>query len=382
MISAESILDVRRPWPEAATLPPSCYHSPEFHALEVEHIFKKKWILVGRSDEWKEAGACRSFRLFGIPFLIVRDESGTLRAFANSCRHRGAELIARDCTLSRIVCPYHSWAYQLDGSLRAAPGMEHTAAFDRSDFGLLPLRLETWHTFVFVNFDPHCAPLAAQLGNLDEHLAPYDFENVVTVGGDEYVVKTNWKAFVENSMEWLHHMTVHKQSIARKVATIERQVVIGAPADYLLVRSQARGESRAMLESGGGFPVVSVLTGAAREGSQYVLLYPYAMLGCDVDSIWFKQMIPEGPDTVRLKATYCFHKETVARADFAEKAPMYYRRFRKVVQEDNAAMELQFAGLNSPLARPGRYAEREILVHAIDNWVVDHVYPDLARSPA
>jgi hypothetical protein len=86
-----------------------------------------------------------------------------------------------------------------------------------------------------------------------------------------------------------------------------------------------------------------------------------------------KQFYERELDKVRNIATYCFHRELVERPDFAEIAPNYYKRFETVVEEDNRAMERQFAGLVSPLAVPGRFSDREILVHRIDNWVLDHV---------
>ena len=365
---------VRKPLAEAETLPPACYHSAEFYALELERIFRKKWILMGRQDEWQEPGCYTAYERFGIPFFIARDHDGRLRAFANSCRHRASQIVSGSGKANTFVCPYHSWVYGLDGSLRRAPGMENRC-FDNADYGLSEIRLETWQTFVFVNFSEHAAPLRDQLGDLDRHVESYDFENVVTVGRDEYVVNTNWKALVENSMEWLHHPTVHKQSIAGKVAAVQRNLIYGDPGEYLLTQSLAKGVSRATLDHEDGFPPVSTLRGAARDGSHYVLLYPFAMIGCDIDSIWYKQMIPEGPCRVRNIATYCFHKETIARPDYERIAPNYFRRFRRVVMEDNAAMERQLAGLVSPLARPGRYADPEILAHRIDNWVLDQIFP-------
>jgi choline monooxygenase len=85
-------------------------------------------------------------------------------------------------------------------------------------------------------------------------------------------------------------------------------------------------------------------------------------------------MIPEGPGRVRNIATYCFHKEMLARPDYEQVAPKYFRRYRKVVGEDNAAMELQYKGLASPYAQPGRFSDREVLVHRIDNWVLDQIF--------
>jgi len=374
MIAATQFDPVRTRLEEAETLPPLCYHSAEFYDLEVQNIFRKKWILMGRSDEWKDPGCYTAYERFGVPFFITRDQNGRLRAFSNSCRHRGSQIVSGSGKLTTFVCPYHSWVYGLDGSLRRAPGMENRC-FDNADYGLTEIRLETWQSFVFVNFSAQGESLSDQLGDLDRHIDSYDFDNVMTVGRDEYVVNTNWKALVENSMEWLHHPTVHKQSIAGKVATIQRNLIYGDPGEYLLTQSLAKGVSRATLEHEDGFPPVSTLKGATREGSHYVLVYPFAMIGCDIDSIWYKQMIPEGPCQVRNIATYCFHKEIIDRSDYERISLNYFRRFRKVVMEDNAAMERQLAGLVSPFAKPGRYSDPEILAHRIDNWVLDQIFP-------
>lgn len=355
-------------------MPPFAYHSAEFYDLEVENIFRRKWILMGRADEWKEPGAFTAFERFGVPFFITRDQEGRLRAFSNTCRHRGSLILSGSGTRPTFVCPYHSWVYGLDGKLRRAPGMENRC-FDNADYSLPELRLETWASFVFVNLSADSGSLADQLGDLGERLHSYDFDNVVTVGRDEYEVNTNWKALVENSMEWLHHPTVHKQSIAGKVAAVERKVVFGDPGDYVLIQSLANGVSKATLDNEEGFPPVSTLQGATREGSHYVLIYPFAMIGCDVDSIWYKQMIPVGPCKVHNIATYCFHKEIVERPDYEQISPRYFRRFQKVVTEDNAAMERQLTGLMSPFAKPGRYSDPEVLVHRIDNWILDQVLP-------
>lgn len=364
---------VRKPLNEAETLPPICYHDREFYELECRNIFLRMWTPVGRIEEWPNAGDFKAFDRFGVPFIVVRDRNGGLRAFANSCRHRGARITTGEGNCNRFVCPYHSWVYDLDGSLRTSPGMEDAVGFDRERYGLRDVRLELWHGFVFVNFSAEAPSLSDQLGDVEHYMSSYDLDNFVTTGRREYVVEANWKTYIENSMEWLHHPTVHRDSIAGKVATIEREVIYGNPGDYVIIHSLAKGTSRAVMGSDQGFPPVSTLSPKAREGSNYVLLYPFTMIGCDVDSVWYKSMIPEGPDRVRNIATFCFHRETVARPDFERVAPNYYRRFQKVVEEDNVAMQKQFAGLLSPLAQPGRFSSKEVLVHAIDNWVLDRV---------
>ena len=362
---------VRRPLSEAETLPPSCYTSEDIYRREVARIFMRKWNLIGRADYWPKPGDYAAMSLAGAEYMVLRDGGGQLRAFANSCRHRGAKLLDGEGRRERIVCPYHGWTYGLDGALTFANGMEEAKAFDPAAYGLAELRLEIWAGFVFVNFDPGCRPLAEYLGDLGDHLASYGLEDMLTVKREAFVVRTNWKSYVENSMESFHHPTVHRDSV--NDPSIAKTVVLGAPGQYVLVQSDSGGRTRALLRGARGFPPIPTLTGAAARGSQYLLVYPATMIGCDVDSMWFKQMLPEGPDRVRNIVAICFPRQTVARSDFDAVVGHYYRRFQTAIAEDNEIAERQFAGLSSPLARPGRFSHREPLVHAIDNWVLDQV---------
>ncbi len=148
----------RRPLLEAETLPPWCYTSEEFYQREVERIFRKVWNFVGHVSQVALPGDYFALTFAGVPAIILRDLSGTLRAFANSCRHRGSALLEGSGNCRAIVCPYHSWTYSLDGILRAAPEMKETADFDLADAGLIPLRIDTWGGFLFLCFELTPAP--------------------------------------------------------------------------------------------------------------------------------------------------------------------------------------------------------------------------------
>ena len=362
---------VRRPLREAETLPPVCYTSPEFHAREVERIFMKKWNLIGRGDDVPNPGDYMVRALVGVSFVVMRGADGKIRGFVNVCRHRGARLMDGAGTCERIVCPYHGWTYDTDGSLAFANGMETALDFDPADYGLNEIRLAVWSGFIFVSFDADGPDIDTYLGDLGDHLASYRLGDMVTVKRAEFLVQTNWKSYVENSMESFHHATVHKNSVYNP--RIKKRNVIGDPGAYVLVQSDSGGETRALLPGDGGFPRISTLEGPAARGSQYLLIYPATMIGCDVDSMWFKQMVPEGHDKVRNIVAICFPRETVERDDFDRVAPSYFKRFDRAIAEDNVIAEQQYEGLTSPLAQPGRFSEREPMVHVIDNWVLDHV---------
>jgi choline monooxygenase len=122
---------VRLPVLQAETLPNWCYTSEAFYRREVERMFKRNWNFVGREDELPKPGDYVALDMFGEGVIILRDKSGRLRAFANTCRHRGTKLLQGRGQCPAIVCPYHSWTFALSGELVAAAGMERTEGFDK-----------------------------------------------------------------------------------------------------------------------------------------------------------------------------------------------------------------------------------------------------------
>ena len=107
-----------------------------------------------------------------LPILLARGRDGELRGFVNVCRHRGHVLCEGDARRETIQCPYHAWTYALDGSLRSAPRADREPGFDRESLGLVPVSVDTFGPFVFVNPDPEPEPLADALGELPDARSP------------------------------------------------------------------------------------------------------------------------------------------------------------------------------------------------------------------
>ena len=375
MASVRDIFDpahyenVRRPLLEAETLPPWCYTSQAFYEREVERMFKKTWNFIGRVDEVAEPGDYMTFELFGEPLIILRDKAGKVRAFANTCRHRGACLLEGRGNCRVISCPYHGWAYALSGELVATPGMERTLDFDSDRYGLLPVRLETWDGFIFVSFDADCTSLSEHLGELPERLRSYNFADMVCVRRKEYDLACNWKIYLENAMEDYHTPTVHKKSIGKQVTMPQE-----GPGEWDAIHMPAE-KSIALLPEDAAFalPEIAGLEGQAAAGTYFLAIYPATFFALTQDCMWWLQLFPLGPDRSKLVAGPCFPRDTVARGDFAEKVQAYYRRWDKSLGEDNRISETQQAGLKSSFSRPGRFSFHEPVVQAIANWVLDHV---------
>ncbi len=164
------------PLSEARTLPGPVYHSRRVLALELEHIFGTMWLAVGREEELGESGAYFTCSVGGEQIVVVLDTSGTLRAWFNVCRHRGARVVSDERgRLARLVCPYHAWTYDLDGTLLLAPRMGDD--FRTEDFPLLPVRAECFAGFVFINLKRTAEPLTEALADLPD-LTRYDLASL------------------------------------------------------------------------------------------------------------------------------------------------------------------------------------------------------------
>src|SRR5690349_21311867 len=183
----------RLPLTAAETLPPFCYTSPEFFEEEVKQIFRKSWNFVGRVDEIPAAGDYFTVDLFGDSIIVLRDREGGIRAFANTCRHRGTRLVNGSGNCRGFACPYHAWSYSLSGRLIGAPGMDGVAGFSTADYPLFLVRLEAWGGFMFANLDGRAVPLYTHLGNAVEVFATYNFEDMVVVRKKEFDLACNWK---------------------------------------------------------------------------------------------------------------------------------------------------------------------------------------------
>lgn len=368
---------VRLPPLQAETLPAWCYTSEEFYRREVERMFKRSWNFVGRADELPKPGDYVALDMFGEAIIVLRDKAGALRAFANTCRHRGTKLLQGQGRCTAIVCPYHSWTYALSGELIAAAGMEQTENFDKRRYGLVPIRLETWGGFVFVSFDPAAESLRDYLGDLPERLASHDMGEMVCVRRREYELDCNWKLYLENAMEEYHTPTVHKLSIGAQVTV--REDARGAWDGMFMPAEKTIAVLSEDIAS--AFPPIPGLDAKAAHGTYFVVIYPMTFFAFTQDCLWWLQQFPLGPTRTRVVIGSCFPRATVARPDFAERVEKYYRRWDKSLPEDNAISELQQAGIASSFAQPGRLSHHELLVHGIANWMLDRVVGQAAPPP-
>lgn len=192
------------------TAPASFYRDAARYTAERRSIFGRSWLFMAHVSELQREGDVVSATIAGYPLLVVRTADG-LKAFHNVCRHRAGPLVDEDrgnCG-GGFTCKYHGWAYTLDGRLRNARDFGAASGFDPRQYGLVPLMVETWRNFVFVNADLNAAPLSGVMAPLDRKLGARTFEGLVHAERRTHDIACNWKIYVENYLEGYHIPNVH-----------------------------------------------------------------------------------------------------------------------------------------------------------------------------
>jgi choline monooxygenase len=207
---AEELAD-RPALPRAETIPSAWFTESRFHELDAEAIFARTWQGVGHEGRLPEPGSWFLAEVAGDPVIVVRDRAGAVRAFYNVCRHRGGPLATADGCGRVLQCQYHGWTYQLDGSLRGVPHWNLVELFDRQDYGLVPVQVQSWEGQIFVNLNPEAAPIETVLGGIRERISPVRPGDLKHHRRIEYDVRANWKVYVENFLEGYHVPIVHPE---------------------------------------------------------------------------------------------------------------------------------------------------------------------------
>jgi choline monooxygenase len=200
------------PLQDAYTIPAPWYTDARIAQLELQNVFSRTWQPVGRTAQVEKPGQYVTATVAGEPIVAVRGSDGKLRAFYNVCRHHAMTIMNEPCGHAQHMrCPYHGWTYNLEGELRGMTEFEGVCNFDRAQNGLVPVRVETWDNFIFVNLDPHAAPLHDSLGALVGLAKPLNFGGLKFVERRSYMQQCNWKVYVDNFLDGGYHVPhMHK----------------------------------------------------------------------------------------------------------------------------------------------------------------------------
>ena len=333
------------PLSEASTIPASWYVDSRIADLEAQTVFSKTWQLIGRTDQVERPGQFVTFTVAGEPIVAVRGNDGVLRAFYNVCRHHAAAVVPEPCGQAQILhCPYHGWNYGLDGSLKGMPEFDGVKNFERSANGLVPVRVDTWEKFVFINLDPNAGPLEEFLGGLVKRVAPLGVSKLHYFASRVYDLACNWKVFVDNYLDGGYHVPhLHKG--------------LASVLDYK--QYTIENEDRYCLQSS---PMVAssedAATGNTRKGDRawYFWQYPNLMINCYEGYMDTNLVIPVDVDHCRVIFDFYFSDVT------SEAARQYNEQSidvgNRVQEEDLGICEAVQRGLKSRAYGAGRLSLR------------------------
>jgi glycine betaine catabolism A len=354
-----------RPFGESRMLPPAAYTSAEVFAWERQHFFGGGWTCAGHASRVPAPGDQLAVTTGAGSTVIVRGEDRVIRAFANTCRHRGHELLpcaaepgrGEPVNAKAIVCPYHSWAFSLSGELRGAPGYRELAP---GDWSLRELPAAEWHGLVFVDGSGGAAgPLP--LASLDPIVAPYEPSRLVVAATHRYDATANWKILTENYHECYHCPTIHPELCS--VSPPHSGENYGSSGSWIGGWMELRDGADTMSLDGhsGGVPLRG-LTGDALRTVIYLGIFPNVLLSLHPDYVMTHVLVPTAADRTVIECSWAFAPEAVATLGFD---PSYAVDFWDLTnRQDWSACESVHRGLGSPFASPGPLSPDEDAVYS------------------
>ena len=218
--SIEELIDLQRP---GYALDQRFYMDPAIYQLELERIFTKNWILAGHLSELSNQGDFKVVNVANDSAIIVRSDDGTIKAFANVCRHRGSLVCLQNSgNCRKFTCPYHGWVYDINGNLTAARSMSKD--FDKTKYNLRPVSVDVLHGLIFVCFSDKTPSLEGAKKDLAEPMKIFDFENLKVAAKKDYFIPANWKLSIENYQECYHCATAHPDYAKIHTLMVDRRL--------------------------------------------------------------------------------------------------------------------------------------------------------------
>jgi len=350
----ELMKTVSVPFEQARAMPPSVYTSNEFLSHELKDIFAKDWFCVGRASALSNSGDYVTLDLAGQPIIVLRDATGTLKAMSNVCLHRMSTLLEGRGNTRSIVCPYHAWTYNLDGSLRGAPAMNQNDGFCKSDYRLPQVRCEEWLGWVFVTLNTDARPVCEQLSKLEEMVADYNMTDYTETFFETHIWDTNWKILAENFMESYHLPVCHAGTIGGLSKLDEMVCPPGEEAfNYHTI---LKDES---LKIAMAHPSNTRMKGERRRTTYLLAIYPSLMITLTPGYFWYLSLHPHGVGQVRIGFGGGMSNDYSGDADAQANFEQLKTLLDDVNVEDKGCTEKVFKGLSSKAAKPGHLSHLE-----------------------
>lgn len=352
-------------------LPAAWYRDPAHYERELETFWYGKWIAVAREEELPAAGDWRVVRVGTQSILLLRDETGGLRAFHNTCRHRGSVLCTEErgsFARKRIVCPYHAWTYDLSGRLVATPRRMATPDFRAADYPLYEVAADRWGGFVFVHLAGRDAPpLSRSLGELQARYVRHGLQGLRIGKRIVADVQANWKLLAENFSECFHCPPVHPE-FCRIVTAYQDGGAWGLRGQAESRPEYKPGAHTLTLDGSARLPPFPGLNETERSTLYAAdMLLPNLFLNVHPDYVNSQIMFPTGPQSVRMVYDWLFEARHLPLSE--PDLEHYVALWDITNRQDAQNCEWQQQGMQSREFKHGVYVPQEFDAHRFAEWV-------------
>jgi Rieske 2Fe-2S family protein len=361
-------------------LPADAYFDPRQYERELQRVWYRNWVYVGRSSDVARARAFRTFELGDQRILLVRDDQGVLQGFHNTCRHRGAALCREPNGLLKtgtIICPYHAWVYGLQGNLLRTSSRVQPSGFDVADFPLYKISVKEWNGFIFIALSGTPPPFEKIFDLPLNRLDAWPLEELVVGHVLLKTIHSNWKIFWENYNECLHCPGVHPH-LSQLVPIYGRGLLEerddpewsahAADADPKFKGGLRRGAATWSMDGkASGVPFPGLSDADRKAGHIYMTSLPSVFLVGHVDYVRVVRLLPLGPERTELRVEYLFSPQTLADPRFDLRNVVDFTNL--VMTEDAQVCELNQLGLHAGPHARGVVMPEEYVVRQFHEWL-------------
>ncbi len=352
--AAELHANVSVPFTQAHAMPKSLYTSDAFLAQEQKHIFAQDWLCAGRAETLANPGDYLTMQIAGEPVIVLRDRDGTIRAMSNVCRHRMSTLLQGRGTTRAIVCPYHAWTYNLDGSLRGAAAMTLNEGFCKDQLSLPQIRCQVWQGWIMVSLNPDAEDPETKLAGVRDLIPNLDMSTYTETYQESFNWATNWKVLAENFMESYHLPMCHAGTIGGASKLDEMICPEGTEAfNYHWI---LKNDSVPLALA---HPANTTLQGDDRRKTWLLAIYPSLLITLTPGYFWYLSLTPDGPGRVNVLFGMGMSADWLADPESAAHLAKVKALLDDVNIEDKGCTEKVYRGLLSGMGTPGPLSHLE-----------------------
>ncbi|KAB2714840.1 aromatic ring-hydroxylating dioxygenase subunit alpha [Brucella intermedia] len=385
------------------------YTDPEYYKQDLENIFYKDWLFVGHDCELPKTGSYMTVQIGAYPVVIVRDVQGGIRAFHNSCRHRGSRICAAEKgTAAKLVCPYHQWTYELDGRLLFA--RQVGPDFKPAEYGLKPVHCETVAGYIYVCVADEAPDFASFRNLVEPYLAPHNIKDAKVAFESSIIEKGNWKLVWENNRECYHCAANHPElcrtypeapSATGVQGVMEDPEInqlwkncasVGLPAQfnmsedgrYRITRIPLLRDAVSYTMSGKAAvkkPLSDQVAGGTNIGAMLLFNYPSTWNHLMADHAISFRVLPISAEETLVTTKWLVHKDAVEGVDYDLDELTHV--WIQTNDQDRQIVEENAVGIRSPAYQPGPYSvEHEGGVMQFLEWYTNTMTPRLRGEAA